>query len=131
MVSIDIGAGWPNAGRIVWLAGGLTACNNPGPNVEICAGSNGRSLHKITIMEYGSLYEVLNKLGFSIIVTTFIEHQEELERLRPAQFRAAGSEGGWLLWDVREKWRQIAFAASRRNEMALMDISSRIASGLE
>jgi hypothetical protein len=115
----------------VWLAGGLTAYNNPGPEVEVCAGSNGRAFHKFAIEEYGALYDVLKRQGFSIIGATFVEHQEELVGVRPAQFRMAGSDRGWPLWDVRERWRQIAFAASRRNEMALMDISSRIASGLE
>ena len=131
MDSAELGTEWPNAGRVVWLAGGLTAYNNPGPDVEVCAGSNGRTLHKFSIREYGALYDILKRQGFSIIGATFVEHQEELEGVRPAQFRMAGRDRGWPLWDVREQWRQIAFAASRRNEMALMDISSRIASGLE
>jgi hypothetical protein len=130
MDSANLETEWPNAGRVVWLTGGLAAYNNPGPDVEICAGTNGRTLHKFAIRKYGALFEILKGQGFSIIGATFVRHQEELEGLRPAQFRVAGHERGWPLWDVWEKWRQIAFAASRRNEMALMDISSRIASGL-
>lgn len=124
-------AEWPNAGRVGWLAGGLVAYNNPGPDVEICSGSNGRTIRKFTIGQYGALYEVLKTQGFSIIGATFVEHQEELEGLRPSQFRVAGRQCGWPLWDVREKWRQIAFAASQSNDMILMNLSSRIASGLE
>jgi hypothetical protein len=131
MDSAELETKWPNAGRVVWLAGGLTAYNNPGPDVELCAGSNGRTLHKFSIRNYGDLYDILKRQGLSIIGATFVRHQEELEGLRPAQFRMAGHDRGWPLWDVREQWRQIAFAASRRDEMALMDISSRIASGLE
>jgi hypothetical protein len=127
----DPGNEWPNAGRVVWLQGGLVAYNNPGPDVEICAGSNGRTIRKFTIGKYGALYEVLKSQGFSIIGATFVEHPEELEGLRPPQFRVAGRQHGWPLWDAREKWRQIAFAASQLNDMALTDLSSRIASGLE
>ena len=113
------------------FSGGLAAYNNPGPNVEICAGSNGRTLHKFALRKYGDLYANLIRQGFSIIGAAFVEHNDELEGLRPAQFGTAGREGGWPLCEIQKKWRQIAFAAGRRNEMAIMDISSRIASGLE
>ena len=65
-----IGTEWPNAGRVVWLAGGLNAYNNPGPDVEVCAGTNGRTLQKFSIRKYGHLYEVLKSQGYSIIGTT-------------------------------------------------------------
>jgi hypothetical protein len=122
---------WPDAGRVVWLTGGLVAYNNPGPNVEICAGSNGHAVHEFTINSYGHLFEALKRQGFSIIGATFVVHQDELDGLRLAEFRMAGSASGWSLWNVEQQWRQIAFAASKQDNMPLLDISSRIAIGLE
>jgi hypothetical protein len=128
---VDTTAGWPNAGRVVWLTGGLVAFNNPGPDVEVCAGSNGKTIHKFTISAYGVLFEALKKQGFSIIGGTFVVSTEELDGLRPAEFRTAGARGGWPLWTVKQQWREIAFGAGKRNAMQLLDISSRIAFGLE
>jgi hypothetical protein len=54
---------WPDAGRIVWLNGGIVAYCNPGTDdVEVCVGSNGPSIRSSKITSYGSLFEVLRKL---------------------------------------------------------------------
>lgn len=128
---MEIAEKWPNAARAVWLFGGIVAYNNPGANVEICAGSGGPVLRKFEINSYGTLFEILKKQGFSIIGTTFVVHQDELSGLRPAEFRMAGLRNGWPLSDLRQKWREIAFAASKLDQMPLMDLSSRLAFGLE
>lgn len=128
---MEIAEKWPNAGRAVWLFGGLVAYNNPGTEVEICAGSGGPVVRKCEINSYGSLFDILKKQGFSIIGTTFVVHQDELSGLRPAEFRMAGLRNGWPLSDLRQKWREIAFAASKLDQMQLMDLSSRLAFGLE
>jgi hypothetical protein len=124
-------AGWPNAGRVVWLTGGIVAYNNPGAEVEICAGSNGPAIRTFKINSYGSLFEILKKMGLSIIGTTFVVHQDELRGLRPAEFRMASYGNGWPLSNLRQKWREIAFAASKQDQMPLMDVTSRLAFGLE
>lgn len=122
---------WPNAGRVVWLSGGIVAYNSPGTDVEICAGSGGSAIRKCKINSYGSLFEMLKKQGFSIIGTSFVVHQDELNGLRPAEFRMAGCRNGWPLSDLRQQWREVAFAASKLDQMPLMDVSSRLAFGLE
>lgn len=128
---MELSEKWPNAGRIVWLSGGIVAYNNPGADVEIRAGSGGRVIHTCKISSYGSLFEVLRKQGFSIIGTTFVVHQDELNGLRPAEFRMADCRSGWPLSNLRQQWREVAFAASKRDQMPLMDVSSRLAFGLE
>ena len=122
---------WPNTGRVVRLTGGLVAFNNPGPSVEVCAGSNGKTIHRFTLSTYAGLFEALKKQGFAIIGVTFVVSTDELEGLRPAEFRSAGSDSGWPLWSAKKQWREIAFAAGKSNEMKLLDILSRIAFGLE
>jgi hypothetical protein len=122
---------WPNAGRAVWLTGGIVAYNNPGPHVEICTGSGGRSIYGFKLGSYGSLFEELKRQEVAIIGATFVVQNDELAGLRPAEFRAAGSLSGWSLWDVRKQWREISFAANKGNNMPLLDVSARLASGLE
>jgi hypothetical protein len=121
---------WCGAGRIVWLSGGVVAYNNPGADVEICAGSSGPALSRCKINSYGSLFETLIKQGFPIIGTTFVVHQDELDGLRPAEFRMAGFRGRWPLSSLRQQWREVAFASSKLDQMPLFDVSSRIAFGL-
>ena len=123
---------WPNTVRLVWITGGIVAVNEPGPDVEIDAGLGGRNICKFGVNSYPALFETLRAQGFSIIGATFIVSPEELEGIRPPEFRTATTEGrGWRVWDLRQQWSQIAFAASRHDEMRLLDVASRIASGLE
>lgn len=121
---------WHNAVRIVWSLGGVVAVNEPGPDVEIKAGLNGRSVHKLRLANYASLFEALRNNGFPVLGCTFIMDSEQLEGLRPAEFRTSHPTKSWLMFDTIQKWRQIAIAASKRGQMPLMDIASRIASGL-
>ena len=117
---------WHSVVRIVWITGGIVAINNPGPEVQIGAGVNGRMLGALRIPTYSSLFSVLRQQGFPIIGATFIDGPEEAQGLHPSQFRAMSDNEGWLVWDIHQKWREIAHASGRCDEMQLMDIASRI-----
>jgi hypothetical protein len=128
---VDPSKQWPYAARIVWLTGGIVAHNNPGAEVDVCVGSNGPVLSRFSISSYGALFEFLKKQGYLIVGATFFVHTDEVAGLRPPEFRMAGFRSGWPLWSLRQQWRQIAFAAGKRNEMLLMNLASRISFGLE
>ncbi|HEX9121645.1 MAG TPA: hypothetical protein VF840_14000 [Terriglobales bacterium] len=121
---------WHNVIRLAWIAGGVVATSKPGPDVQVNAGSGGRTISTLRLSSYPSLFEALRKQGFLIIGVTFVVAPEELEGLRLPEFRAAGPRGGWLVWDVKQQWRQIAFAAGKTDSMLLMGVASRIASSL-
>ena len=121
---------WHNVVRIVWVSGGVVAVNNPGPEVQIGAGLGGRMLSSFRIPTYASLFAILRQQGFPIVGVTFVDGTEEAIGLRPPQFRAQSDKECWLAWDMHQQWRQIAHASSQRDNMPLMDVASRIASGL-
>jgi hypothetical protein len=121
---------WPSVTRVVWIAGGIVAFNEPGNDVQIYVGMGGRNLCTLHIRTYASLFEVLREKGFPILGATFLMHPEEFQGLRPPEFRAMSPSKGWLVWELTQKWRQIAFAAGKDGRMPLMDVASRIASGL-
>lgn len=121
---------WPSVIRVVWIAGGIVALNESGNDVQINVGMGGRSLCTLRISTFASLFEVLRQKGFPILGATFLMHPEEIKGLRPPVFRAMSPSKGWLVWDLTQKWRQIAFAAGKGDRMPLMDVASRIASGL-
>lgn len=116
--------------RLVWLTGGVVAINEPGPDVQVTAGVSGHGICGFRLGSYAALFGALRNEGFSIIGCTFVIAPEEQQGLRPPEFRAAGSEPGWLVWDVKQQWRQIAFAAGKADNMVLLDVASRIASNL-
>jgi hypothetical protein len=119
---------WPHVCRIVWLNGGVVAINNPGPLVQIRTGSNGPIFYEFQLPNYAGLFNLLTQAGFSVMGATFIQDQDEIRGIRPPEFRAWVSS--WRISDLRQQWRQVAHAASQKNEMALMDVASRIASEL-
>ena len=121
---------WPHVARIVWIAGGIVAVNNPGPEVRLDAGLGGHLLCTLRILTYSSLFEMLQEQGFPIVGITFVNNQDEAQGLYPPQFRALSSGKGWLVSDMRQQWRQIVHASSQCDEMPLMNVASRIASGL-
>lgn len=121
---------WHHVVRIVWTAGGVVAVNNPGPEVQICAGLGGRLLGTLRIPTYPSLFAALREQKFSIVGTTFVDGPEEALGLRPPQFRAQSDSKDWLVSEVRQQWRQIAHASGKCDKMPLMDVAARIASGL-
>jgi hypothetical protein len=120
---------WHNVLRLVWVAGGVVAVNEPGPSVQIVAGMGGRNLQELRISTYESLFEVLRTHGFLILGATFVEDPKVLQGLRPPDFRAMSlNNKGWLVWDARQRWREVAFAAGKSGHMPLMDLAARIAS---
>lgn len=121
---------WPRVLRIVWIAGGIVASNEPGPDVEINLGLAGRSFATLRISTFAGLFKTLQEEGYPILGATFVTDPSEVQGLRRPEFRAMSASKGWLVWDITQKWRQIAFAAGDRNSMSLMDVASRIASGL-
>jgi hypothetical protein len=90
----------------------------------------GRSICRLRISTYPNLFDALRKEGFPILGATFVVGPEELQGLRRPEFRAISPTKGWLVWDVQQQWRQIAFAAGTSGHMPLMDVASRIASSL-
>jgi len=89
------------------------------------------ALRSIHIESYGSLFDALARQGFTLIGVTFVHNQEEVEGLRPAEFRMAGLQRGWPVSNTRQKWSQVTFAASQQDNMLLMDVASRVAFGLQ
>lgn len=122
--------GWLNVTRILWIDGGLVAVNMPGPDVQIVAGQEGPELSKLRISSYPSLIDELQNLGLSVVGVTFVEGIDEALGLHRPQFRALSNGRGWLAHEIHQQWRQIAHASSRQDNMKLMDIASRIASGI-
>jgi len=123
---------WPAALRLLWLTGGLVALNEPESNaVSVQTRGNGRKIAEFSIPAYPALFAALTSRGFRIIGTTFITGADQLDGTRAIEFRAAALNGGWRLWDTFQAWRNIVAAAAKVNDMALLDISSRIATGLQ
>lgn len=124
-------SGWKNVARIVWGSGGTVPVCQPGPNVQITTGVMGKQVAAYVIGAYGLLFESLRHRGFHVVGVTFVQHPDEVDQLYPAHFRAAGLSRGWRVWDVKQRWDQIAFAASRAGRLDLMDIASRLGAGFQ
>lgn len=123
---------WPIALRFVWLTGGVVAVNEPqSALVKLNTNVVGRTLASFQIPSYGAIFPALITQGLKIIGATFVAGKDQLEGFRAPEFRAAGLNGHWPVWNARQAWRQIASAAAKKNEMRLMDIASRIAAGLQ
>jgi hypothetical protein len=117
---------------MVWLTGGLVAINEPESNVvSIQTSVNGRKIAEFNIPAYPAIFSGLIMRGFKIIGTTFVTGPDQFEGTRAPEFRVAGLNGGWSLWDTFQAWRNIVAAAAKVNDMKLLDISSRISTGLQ
>src|SRR5258708_5657821 len=129
--TMDIKSNWPAALRLIWLTGGLVAINEPDSNlVSIHTSVNGRKLAEFNISTYGAIFPALKMRGFEIIGATFVTGSDQIEGTRAQEFRMAGLDGRWPLWDTFQAWRNIVSAAAKANDMRLLDVSSRIAAGL-
>lgn len=123
---------WPSALRMVWLAGGLVAINEPESSVvSIQTSINGRKIAEFNISAYPAIFSDLTFRGFKVIGTTFLTGEDQLKGTRAAEFRVMGSDGGWGLWDAFQAWRNIVSAAAKAKEMKLLDVASRISTGLQ
>jgi hypothetical protein len=116
---------WYAVLRLVWLTGGVVAINEPGAKVEIKAGINGKLIETFQITNYGSLFAALRGKGLTILGVSFVIDGRELP-----DFRVANPQRSWLIWDLKQQWREIASAAST-SDMHVMSIASRIASRLQ
>lgn len=124
--------GWPAALRLIWLTGGLVAINEPESNVvSIHTSVNGRKLAEFNISTYGAIFSALKARGFKVIGATFVTASDQLEGTLAPEFRMAGLDGGWRMWDTVQGWRNIVNAAAKAIDMRLLDVSSRIAAGLQ
>jgi hypothetical protein len=121
---------WKNVGRIVWATGGVVAINEPGPNVKVTAGLGGHAIFNLSITSFPDLFSDLVRQRFKIVGVSFVSTPEELQGLRPPEFRAWSTANGWFMWNVIQSWRQITHAAAKANQMPLMSIASRLAMGL-
>jgi len=124
-------SGWKNVARVVWGFGGMVAVCQPGPNVQITTGVMGKQVAAYVIGAYGHLFESLRQRGFELIGVTFVQHPDEVDQLCPAHFRAAALSRGWRVWDVKQRWDQIAFGASKAARLDLMDVASRLSAGFQ
>ena len=113
--------GWKNVARIVWVSGGMVAVCQPGPHVEITTGVLGKQVAAYVIKGYGHLFESLRQKGFHLIGVTFVQDPDEVDQLYPAHFRAAALSRGWRVWNVKQQWDRIAFAASKAARWDLME----------
>jgi hypothetical protein len=122
---------WPAVLRLVWVTGGLVAVSQPA-EAEVSIKSNvaGRTFAKLTIATYTEIFSLLRSLGFRIVGTTFVTNAQELDGLQAPEFRAAGLNGGWPVWDATQRWKQIAVASSQKGQSRLMDIAARISAAL-
>jgi hypothetical protein len=122
---------WPRVVRIAWSTGGVVAVNEPGPDVTVMAGFGGPEIQKLRIVGFDALFAALYNEGLPTLGATFAQTPEEFQGIRPPEFRAMSVTcDSWLVREAQQKWRQIAFGAWRAGKMDLLDISSRIASGL-
>lgn len=121
---------WPKVLRIVWITGGVVVVNEPGPEVQISAGMAGRKLCRMRINAYDSLFADLMARGFPPLGATFVVSPDELQGLQRPDFRAISPTKQWLVSNTQQQWRQITFTAAKSGRMSLMDVASRIASGL-
>lgn len=121
---------WPAVCRIVWLGGGLVAVNEPGALVNIEAGINGPICHEFQLPTFSSMYTQLVQYGFSVIGATHVV-DAEANGIRPPEFRAwSAGVPVWRLSSVQQKWSDVSHAASAKNDMAMMDVASRISTEL-
>lgn len=129
---MNIKSDWPAALRLIWLTGGLVSINEPASNlVSIHTSVEGRKLAEFNISTYGAIFSALKVRGFKIIGATFVTSPDQFEGTRATEFRIAGLDGNWRLWDTFCAWRNIMSAAAKANDMRLLDVSSRIAAGLQ
>jgi hypothetical protein len=61
----------------------------------------------------------------------FVQHKDEIDQLYPAHFHAAAPSRGWKVWDVKRRWAEIAFAASKAAHPELMGVASKLSAGFE
>src|ERR1019366_7334850 len=106
-LAMDAKSGWLTVLRLVWIAGGVVAVNEPGPDVQITAGMAGRSLSRLSINTYGDLFAALMARGFPTLGAIFVVSPDKLQGLQRPDFRAISPTKQCLPWEVQQRWGQI------------------------
>lgn len=121
----------PAVARLCHLRGGLSALNNPGIKTQLCAGVEGPVLAEFNLPSFSKLFAILASLGTPVIGCEFFLDQDEIQGLRPPSFRVFYPDRGWLAYDAWGKWREVAAAALKSDQMDVADCAARIAFELE
>lgn len=116
---------WYAVLRLVWLTGGVVAINESGAKVQINTGINGKLIETFEITDYGASLQPYEQEVLRFWGTTFVIDGRELP-----DFRVSNPQRGWLIWELKQRWREIAAAASK-SDIHLMSIASRLASRLQ
>lgn len=117
----------PAVSRLCYLGGGLNALNDIGSKTIFTTGLGDPILATFDNPAFGQLFATLTRLGALVIGCEFYKDSEEVRGLRPAEFRVFATERGWLVHDTWEKWRQVASASMRVDQMDVADGAARIA----
>ena len=116
----------PPVSRLCYLGGGLTALDVPGSKIVISP-LNGPRLVEIVDPIFERLFATLTDLGLLVVGCEFFANIEEVQGLRPAEFRSHTTHRGWVAYETWEKWRQIAVTAMRADRLDVGDGAARIA----
>jgi len=101
--------------------------DNTGSKTVLSAGLGGPVLTEFNNPAFGQLFTTLTQLGVLVVGCEFYQDVEEMQGLRPAEFRVFMTGRGWLAHDTWDKWRQVATASMRADQMDVADGAARIA----
>ena len=83
-------------------------------SVIVMAGFGGPEIQRLRIVSFDALFAVLYNEGLPTLGATFAQAPEALQMIRPPEFRAISVTcDSWLVQEAQQKWREIAFGASR------------------
>jgi len=120
---------WPNAIRILDLAGGARALNNPGPKVTVFPTVKGEAA-EYEIKTYGELIQSIRRAGLAVVGNEFIDDPDEIAGLRESDWRAVYDPMGDARWpsdDIQQLWSQIGHAAGGLDRMSIFEKAGHIA----
>jgi hypothetical protein len=117
---------WPACYRIVHLANGVRAINEPKSHkVEIIPSAKEFAF---SIEKFGNLYSDIQKHGFKIIGMEVLNHATQIDGLYPPDWRAFKNlrNEKWPV-DVCEKtWENLSNAAYTKNDFCFLELARRI-----
>lgn len=96
--------------RIIHLLGGLRAYSAPGQPVKV--GQQNLTYFQFENVDYSMLYQVLSKIGLTPIGVEFVEMQEQISGVHPANFEVL-SPTGFENMASRREWTNVATANVR------------------
>jgi len=118
----------PSASRIVHLGGGVRAINIDGLTVRIAPNTLHAKTAQFTTRSYGSIYEDLERLGFSVIGVDFFSHITQAKGEAPPEWRVfnRSDSTAWSSEENARTWKGIAHSAFEQKEGHAWDLASRI-----